>query len=60
MKKILKLLCATSLASMILYAFTGIAIWSQLQLQDAVRGMLLALIHVMPFLIYLFYLINED
>ena len=49
MKKLAIAGCVLSTASMLLYAFTGLTLWSALQPGDMGRWMVLAIAHIAPF-----------
>lgn len=50
MKTTIWVLCALSTFSMLLYAFTGLTLWSQLSYpEDGTRAGLLMIAHVAPF-----------
>lgn len=53
---IVKILCALSVFSVALYAFTGIALWPDLPdgSEGRVRGALLALLHLLPVVLWSF------
>lgn len=52
---IVKILCGLSVFSLLLYAFTGLSLWSQLQPGDGeLRFLLLLFAHIVPFVAWSF------